>query len=267
MILPAILSVLLSLAQPAAQEKGVPSGDARPAPAVQDRPGDGIVPTQDWIRRDADPEKVATSIELLLMITVLSLAPALLMLLTSFTRIVIVLSFIRRALATPDLPPNAVVVGLSVILTFLVMSPVAMAVKRDALDPYAGRAISQQEALARAETHARGFMFRHAREQDLALFMEVSDRPRKPEGWTEDDVPTEVLVPAFVISELRRAFTMGFALFLPFVVIDLAVAAVLGSMGMVMLPPTTVSMPFKLLLFILVDGWALVVGSLVASFR
>ena len=254
--------LLVALCALPAQEKGSPSPEAKPA--SQDR---GLVPTQDWVQRDADPRKVATSLEIVVVLTLLSLAPALLMLLTSFTRIVIVLSFVRRALATQDLPPNQVIIGLSVILTFLVMTPVFSAVKHDAFDPYAGEKIGQKEAIDRATVHLRTFMFKHARAQDLTLVLEATRQPEKTGGWTEDDVPTEVLIPAFVISELRRAFTMGFALFLPFLVIDLAVAAVLMSMGMVMLPPVMVSLPFKLLLFILVDGWALVVGSLVAGFR
>jgi flagellar biosynthetic protein FliP len=186
---------------------------------------------------------------------------------TSFTRVVIVLSFLRRALGVQDLPPNAVVMGLSVILTFLVMTPVVSAVKRDALDPYTAKQIERTEALSRAEGHLREFMLKHAREQDIAMMMNATKQPEKAEGWAEADVPTHVLVPSFALSELRRAFVMGFALFLPFLVIDLVVASILAAMGLVMLPPVLVSLPFKLLLFVLVDGWALVVGSLVASFN
>ncbi len=214
----------------------------------------------------ADPSKAEGSVQVVLLLTVLSLAPSLLMMVTSFTRIVVVLSFVRRALGTQDLPPNSVVMGLSLILTFLVMTPVVNAVKRDALDPYSAKEISQKEALGRAEVHLRGFMFKHARETDIALFMNATKQPEKSEGWLESDIPTNVLVPSFVISELRRAFVMGFALFLPFLVIDLVVAAVLTSMGLVMMPPVLVSLPFKLLLFVLVDGWSLVVGSLMAGF-
>jgi flagellar biosynthetic protein FliP len=205
-------------------------------------------------------------VQVVLLLTVLSLAPSLLMMVTSFTRIVIVLSFLRRALGTQELPPNAVVMGLSLVLTFLVMTPVITAVKRDALDPYTAGTLTQKDALGRAEVHLRGFMIHHAREKDIALFMTATKQPEKAEGWLEEDIPTQVLVPSFVISELRRAFVMGFALFLPFLVIDLVVAALLTSMGLLMMPPVLVSLPFKLLLFVLVDGWSLVVGSLVAGF-
>lgn len=216
------------------------------------------------------PEKVTTTIEILFLLTILTLAPSLLVMVTSFTRIVIVLSFVRRALATQELPPNQIIVGLSLILTFMVMAPTFRLIKRDALDPYTtsdkAKQITQKEAIQRTVEHMRAFMFRYARVKDLNLFMTITEQPRKEGGWTEADVPTEVLVPAFVISELRRAFIMGFALFLPFMIIDMVVAATLISMGMLVLPPVLISLPFKILLFILVDGWHLVIGSLVQSF-
>jgi flagellar biosynthetic protein FliP len=249
---------------------GVPA-DAAP---LQEKPKaeskDGVIPTQDWFKRDGDPDKVVTTVQMFILFTVLALAPSILVLLTSFTRIVIVLSFVRRALALQELPPNQVIVGLSMILTFLVMTPTINAIRQDAIDPYlapeAKARISQKEAIDVSVHHLRGFMVKHTRGDDLSLFMEVTKQPRKEEGWTLADVPTTVLVPAFVISELRRAFLMGFALFLPFLVIDLVVSAVLVSMGMIMLPPMLVSLPFKILLFVLVDGWHLIVGSLVKSF-
>jgi len=216
------------------------------------------------------PEKISTTLEILLLLTILSLAPSILVLVTSFTRIVIVLSFVRRALATQELPPNQVLIGLSLILTFLVMAPTLRAIKRDALDPYTTsdptNRITQKEALRRSIGHFRAFMFKHARVKDIHLFLSITEQPKKPQGWTQADVPTEVLVPAFVISELRRAFLMGFALFLPFMIIDMVVASALLSMGMLVLPPILISLPFKILLFILVDGWHLIVGSLVQSF-
>src|SRR3989442_169697 len=177
-------TAVLILVALSSQEKGVPSPEQKEkAPAtLQDRsaqPERGLIPTQDWIKRDADPRKVATSLEIVVMLTLVSLAPALLMLLTSFTRIVIVLSFVRRALATQDLPPNQVIVGLSVILTFLVMTPVLSAVKRDALDPYTTEQIGQKEAIDRGTNHLRAFMFKHARPQDLTLFMEATRQPAK----------------------------------------------------------------------------------------
>ncbi len=216
------------------------------------------------------PEKISTTLEIVFLMTILSLAPAILVMVTSFTRIVIVLSFVRRALATQELPPNQVITGLALILTFMVMAPTFRDIKRDALDPYTTpvkeRQISGETAFGRAVGHMRTFMFKHVRKRDVALFMDITKQPRKTDGWTEADVPTEVVVPSFVISELRRAFIMGFALFLPFMIIDMVVASTLISMGMLVLPPILISLPFKILLFILVDGWHLVIGSLVQSF-
>lgn len=228
------------------------------------------VDLQKTVEEATRPEKVSTTLQIVILLTVLSLAPAILVMVTSFTRIVIVLSFVRRALATQELPPNAVLTGLALILTFMVMTPTFAAIKRDALDPYTTplkeKRISQELAFERAAGHLRAFMFRHARVRDVALFMDITRQPRREGGWNESDVPSEVLIGAFVVSELRRAFIMGFALFLPFLVIDLVVSATLISMGMLVLPPVLISVPFKILLFILVDGWHLVVGSLVRSF-
>ncbi len=218
------------------------------------------------------PENLSTTLEIVFAITLLSVAPALLVMVTSFTRIVIVLSFVRRALGTQELPPNQVITGLSMFLTFMVMTPTFTAIKKDALDPYTSsdpsKQISQAVAFRRAEDHLREFMFKQARVEDIRLFMDVSKQPRPATGkqWTQDDVPTTVLIPSFMISELRRAFIMGFALFLPFLVIDLVVSATLISMGMMVLPPFFISLPFKILLFVLVDGWHLVIGSVVQSF-
>jgi flagellar biosynthetic protein FliP len=239
---------------------------AKPAPAKG---------SPDLVQRVKDapkPENISTTLEIVLAITVLSLAPAILVMMTSFTRIVIVLSFVRRALGTQELPPNQVITGLSLFLTFMVMTPTFTAIKRDALDPYTAsnpaQQISQPLAFERAEGHLREFMFQQARVQDIRLFMDITKQPRPAEGkaWMTDDVPTTVLIPSFMISELRRAFIMGFALFLPFLVIDLVISASLISMGMMVLPPFLISLPFKILLFVLVDGWHLVIGSLVQSF-
>lgn len=209
-------------------------------------------------------QQTSTSIQLLLLMTVLSLAPAILMLMTSFTRIVIVLSFVRNALGTQQLPPNQVVIGLSLILTFFVMAPTWNQINANAVQPYLKNQISQTEALSKAEEPLRNFMFRQTREKDLELFVGLSkmERPK-----TYRDVPTYVLIPAFVISELKTAFQMGFAIFIPFMVIDMIVSSTLMSIGMMMLPPMMISLPFKLLLFVLVDGWHLVVQSLVTSFH
>ncbi|MGI6119832.1 MAG: flagellar type III secretion system pore protein FliP [Desulfosporosinus sp.] len=209
-------------------------------------------------------EQIATSLQILLLITVLSLAPAILMLMTSFTRIVIVLSFVRNALGTQQLPPNQVVVGLALFLTLFVMTPTWSQINANAIQPYLSNQITQTEALTKAEEPLRNFMFKQTREKDLELFVGLSkmERPK-----TYRDVPTYVLIPAFVISELKTAFQMGFTIFIPLMVIDMIVASTLMSIGMLMLPPMMISLPFKLLLFILVDGWHLVVESLVMSFK
>ncbi|MHC4605408.1 MAG: flagellar type III secretion system pore protein FliP [Planctomycetota bacterium] len=215
-----------------------------------------------------EPKNIVTTLEIIFLLTILTLAPSILVMMTSFTRIVVVLSFVRRALATQELPPNQVIVGLALILTFMVMSPTFSAIKRDALDPYTAEnpTVTQQEALEIATEHMRTFMFRHVRAEDLSLFMTSTHQPVKEDGWERKDVPTLVLIPAFVVSELRRAFIMGFALFLPFLVIDMVVASTLISMGMLVLPPILISLPFKILLFVLVDGWHLIIGSLIESF-
>ena len=248
-----------------------PSAD-KPATTTVDSPNDGIIPTQDFFKREADPKKVVTTLEIVFLLTIITLAPSILVMITAFTRIVIVLSFVRRALATQELPPNQVIIGLSLILTFMVMAPTFRDIKRDALDPYTSEdtkvQITQGEAFRRTVSHFRTFMFKQTRIKDLKLFLDIGKRNGNIQGEinSEDDVPTEILIPSFVISELRRAFIMGFALFLPFMIIDLVVASTLISMGMLVLPPILISLPFKILLFILVDGWHLVIGSLIQSF-
>jgi flagellar biosynthetic protein FliP len=209
------------------------------------------------------PQDVVSVIRIIMMMTVLSLAPAILIMMTSFTRIVVVLSFIRQALGTQQMPPNQLIVGLSLFLTFFVMAPTFKTISADALDPYMNESIDQSTALSRAENPLREFMFKQTREKDLELFLSLS-KEAKPQNRAE--VPTYVLIPAFVISELKTAFQIGFMLYLPFLVLDMVVASVLMAMGMMMLPPVVISLPFKLLLFVLVDGWDLVVGSLVKSF-
>jgi flagellar biosynthetic protein FliP len=210
------------------------------------------------------PQQLSTSLEILLLITVLSVAPAILVLMTSFTRIIIVLSFVRNALGTQQMPPNQVLLGLAVFLTFYVMFPTWNQINTQALQPYLNSNINQTEALNKAEEPLRAFMFKQTREKDLALFVNLAkiERPK-----TYRDIPTYVLIPSFIISELKTAFQMGFAVFIPFMVIDMIVSSVLMSMGMMMLPPMMISLPFKLLLFVLVDGWHLVVESLVTSFH
>jgi flagellar biosynthetic protein FliP len=225
----------------------------------------GALPTIPGIERSDDPDKVVTTLQVLMMLTVLALAPSILVLTTAFTRIVIVLSFVRRSLGTQDLPPNSVIIGLSLILTFMVMAPTFREVKQHAVVPYLDRKISQKEAFHEAVAPMRKFMLSQTRRKDIKLFLDIT-KTTVPAEAKNADIPTEILVPAFVISELRRAFIMGFAIFLPFLVIDLVVSTTLISMGMLVLPPVLISLPFKILLFILVDGWHLTVGSLVKSF-
>ncbi|MBS3942643.1 MAG: flagellar type III secretion system pore protein FliP [Dethiobacter sp.] len=212
---------------------------------------------------DGEPQDLVGFLQLLLILALLTLAPAFIMLMTAFTRIVVVLSFTRHALATQQIPPNQVVIGLALFLTFFVMQPVAAQVNEQAIQPYLEGEITQEEAFALGEEPIREFMFYHTREKDLALFLDIAGLA-PPE--TRADVPLHILVPSFVISELKTAFQMGFMLFVPFLIIDMVVASTLMSMGMFMLPPVIVSMPFKILLFILVDGWHLVVKSLLQSF-
>jgi flagellar biosynthetic protein FliP len=210
------------------------------------------------------PHDVSVTLQILFLLTVLSLAPAILMLTTSFTRIVIVLSFLRQALGTQNIPPNQVLLGLALFLTFFNMNPVFSRINDQALQPYLKGEIHQDVALTKALAPMREFMFRQTRQKDLALFVYLSKSPRPA---TPEDVPTLVLIPSFVLSELKTAFQMGFIIYIPFLIIDMVVASTLMSMGMLMLPPVTISLPFKVLLFILIDGWHLIVRSLMSSFH
>jgi flagellar biosynthetic protein FliP len=206
----------------------------------------------------------SNAVQLLLLVGGISLVPALLFTVTGFTRILIVLGFIRQGLGTASAPPNQVLVGIAFFLTLFVMSPTLNAIKKDAYEPLHAGKITQQVALKRAEQPMREFMFKQTRTSDLALFAKLAklDKPK-----TRADIPTHVLIPAFTISELKTAFQIGFLIFLPFLIIDLIVGATLMSMGMVMLPPVFISLPFKILLFVLVDGWGLVTRSIVESFH
>lgn len=210
-----------------------------------------------------DPANLTSTVQLLLLLTVLSLAPAILVLMTSFTRIVIVLSFVRNGLATQQMPPNQVIIGLALFLTFFVMAPTFAELNETALQPLFEGELTQEEAFEEAVVPMKEFMAQHTRERDLALFMGYAGQER-PE--TLEDIPMTSLVPAFVISELKTAFQIGFMIFVPFLVIDMVVASVLMSMGMMMLPPVMIALPFKVLLFVLVDGWHLVVRSLLYTF-
>lgn len=206
----------------------------------------------------------ASGLSLLLLITILSLAPAILVLMTSFTRIVIVLGFVRTSLGTQQMPPNQVLIGLALFLTLFIMSPTLSQVNKDALQPFLKNEISQTEALQKASVPMKEFMYKHTRKEDLLLFMNYT-KTEKPE--TFQDIPITVLIPSYALSELKTAFQMGFMIFIPFLVIDMVVASTLMAMGMMMLPPIMIALPFKILLFVLVDGWYLIVKSLLTSFQ
>ena len=211
-----------------------------------------------------NPQEVATSLQVLALLTILSIAPSILIMTTSFIRIVVVLSFLRNALSTQNMPPNQVVIALSMFLTFFIMSPYIDAANQSGLQPYLAGTITQEQALTEVVKPMREFMFKQTRESDLALFVNLSQSPR-PES--QDDVSTFTLIPAFVISELKTAFQIGVMIYIPFIVIDMIVASTLMSMGMMMLPPVMISLPFKILLFVMVDGWHLLIKSLIVSFK
>jgi flagellar biosynthetic protein FliP len=210
------------------------------------------------------PEQISTALQIVILLTVLTLAPSILIMTTSFTRLAVVFSLLRNAMGTQQQPPAQIVVGLSLFLTIFIMTPVFNQIDEKALTPFMDGAINQQTFFKEAAKPLRGFMLKHTRQKDLGLFMKIAgeQRPKTPE-----DVPLTSLIPAFVLSELSTAFQIGFMLYIPFLVIDMVIASVLLSMGMMMLPPVMVSLPFKLMLFVLVDGWYLIVGSMVQSFK
>lgn len=210
-----------------------------------------------------NPQEIVNTIKILMVLTVLTLAPAIMIMMTAFTRIIIVLSFVRQALGTQNMPPNQLLVGLSLFLTMFVMAPFFNKINEDALQPFLNNQISQEMAADKAMAPLRVFMFNQTRAQDLELFVKLS---KSPQPKTRADVSSTVLIPAFVLSELKTAFQIGFIIYLPFLVIDMVAASVLMAMGMMMLPPVVISLPFKIMLFVLVDGWTLLVGSLVKSF-
>jgi len=210
-----------------------------------------------------DSGEISVLIQILFLLTILSLAPAILIMMTSFTRLIVVFSFLRQAIGTHQMPPNQIMIGLALFLTFFIMTPVWQNIRENSLGPYMDKKISQARAIDEALKPVRKFMFKQTREKDLALFIHLAKAP-KPKNMEE--IPTTVLLPAFMISELKTAFQIGFLLYIPFLVIDMVVSSVLLSMGMMMLPPMMLSLPLKLLLFVLVDGWYLVVGSMVKSF-
>ncbi len=211
------------------------------------------------------PTEVASSIEILILLTILSLAPSILIMMTCFTRIIIILSFLRRALSTQSTPPNQVLVGLALFLTFFVMGPVFQEINENAIQPYLNEEIAFEEGLDNTLEPLREFMFKQTREKDIALFVNILDMEEPPKQL--EDIPTRALIPAFIISELKTGFGIGFLLFIPFIVIDMVVASTLMSMGMMMLPPVMISLPFKILLFIMIDGWNLIVKHILLGFN
>lgn len=245
-----ILSVPTAFAKPAPQQQAQPAGQQ--VPDINITLGEGTQATD-----------ISLPMQILLLMTVLSLAPSIVVMLTSFTRIVIVFHFLRTALGTQSMPPNQILVGMALFLTLMIMWPVGQQIYDEAIAPYNAGELDAFSAFQKAEQPIRGFMKNFIREKDLALFLDINNLT----AANYDEVPTYIVVPAFMLSEVKTAFEIGFLLFLPFLVIDMVVASVLLSMGMIMLPPILISMPFKLLIFILVDGWYLVIGSLVKSFK
>ena len=220
-------------------------------------------PLEFRLSTDEDEESLSATLQILLVLTVITLAPSILIMLTSFTRIIIVLHFVRSALGTQSTPPNQVLIGLALFLTFFIMSPVLTQVNANAVQPLSRGEISQEEAFDAGVAPIRTFMLEQANVKDLRLFMDIAGITTVE---TVDEIPITVVIPSFIISELRKAFIIGFLIYIPFIVIDMVVASTLMSMGMMMLPPTMISMPFKILLFIVADGWNLIIGELVQTF-
>ncbi|MBU5437694.1 flagellar type III secretion system pore protein FliP [Tissierella sp. MSJ-40] len=216
------------------------------------------------LEENSNPENYVFSLQLLFILTILTLAPSILIMMTSFTRIVIVLSFIRNALGLQQTPPNQIIIGLALFLTFFIMAPIATEINSESIQPFLKAEISQEVAIDRAIEPVRQFMFKQTRDKDLSLFLSLKNM----ESISQlKDIPTHVLIPAFIISELKTAFQVGFIIYIPFLVIDMVVSSTLMAMGMMMLPPVIISLPFKILLFVLVDGWNLIVKSLVLGFK
>ncbi len=233
--------------------------------AVPEAAAAPLIPTVNVdVGSSSNPQDVAVTLQVMALLTILSLAPAILVMTTSFVRIVVIIGFLRNALSTQNVPPNQVVIALSLFLTFYIMSPYWSQANEQGIQPYMAGQITQEEALNNVAAPVREFMFRQTRETDLALFVNLSDAPR-PES--QEDVSTFTLIPAFIISELKTAFQIGFMIYVPFIVIDMIVASTLMSMGMMMLPPVMISLPFKILLFVMVDGWHLLIQSIIMSFK
>jgi len=260
-IFPVLLVALLCLQGVALAQENVPDRQGEPG-MESPAPVDPIMTLT--LEGAQGPQSMDAALKIVLLMTVLSLAPAFLILLTSFTRIVIVLGFLRQAIGANQAPNNQIIIGLALFLTLVVMSPTLQRMNTDAIQPFMNEEMSQSEAFAKVQIPLKDFMLGQVREKDVALFLDLTETvaPDSPE-----DLPMLVVIPSFVLSELKTAFTMGFVLFIPFLIIDMVVASVLMSMGMMMLPPVLISLPFKILLFVLVDGWFLVVKSLVQAFQ
>lgn len=270
-----LIVIFLSLGQRAHATGTLPQ-DGRAVPNTDDRQYDtqeGIDNTYSgtdhngvYFAYNNDSGEVSGTIRILLTLTILSLAPSILVMLTSFTRIIIVLHFVRNALGTMTAPPNQVLIGLALFLTLFIMQPVFTQINEEAIQPLDAGEITQEQAFEIGIQPIREFMYKETQKSDLALFCEIAEVPYPENQEQLADVPVRVLIPSFILSELRTAFIIGFLIYIPFIVIDMVVASVLMSMGMMMLPPTTISLPFKILLFILADGWNLVIGELVRTF-
>jgi len=227
---------------------------------------DPVIPrlTMELAAGQAEPGEVSTLLEILFLLTVLGMAPAIMLTMTSFTRIIIVFHFLRQAMGTQQMPPNQILAGLAIFMTLVIMMPVGKQINDTALQPYMSEEIQFQEALDRAQVPLREFMFKHTREKDLSIFYSITKEER-PQN--KDEVNTLMLIAAYTISELKTGFTIGFLIYIPFLILDMVVASILLAMGMMMLPPVMISLPFKILLFILIDGWNLLIGSLVNTFQ
>lgn len=265
MIIVIILTVLLLVFLGPQNTKAatVEDGAAPTAEALGDRVGGTLGPLEFTLNTDEDEQGLSSTLQILVVLTVISLAPSILIMVTSFTRIIIVLHFVRSALGTQTTPPNQVLIGLALFLTFFIMSPVFSLVNTNAIQPLSRGEITQEEAWEAGVAPIRTFMLEQTEPKDLRLFLDIAGISKVE---TEADIPLSVLIPSFIISELRQAFIIGFLIYIPFIVIDMVVASTLMSMGMMMLPPSMISMPFKILLFIMADGWNLIIGSVVKTF-
>lgn len=250
--LPALLLLFFFVLLPALAQAAAPAA-APNAPTL----------TMQLSAGQSEPGKLSVALELMFLFTVLSIAPSIVLTMTSYTRIIIVFHFLRQAMGTPQMPPAQIMASLALFMTIIIMGPVIKSVNEDALQPYLEEKIGFKEALEKSQVPIRAFLFKHTREKDLSIFYSITKEERP---MNKEQVSTIMLVAAYTISELKTGFSIGFLIYIPFLILDMVVASILLSMGMMMLPPATVALPFKILLFILVDGWSLLIGSLVNSF-